>query len=179
MTSRLGLMPRSPATCCASSKPVGCFLSLWVVRVFICAPFWRGFRPRQRGIRVSATGLRHSARAARPFCTGFCAVMIRRLPRAFIRNDHQKLIRAIELTRLAGQPASRVQSFPRQRLEGFRVLQIGLNPSRRLLREALDARSIEMFRAGLIEETRALLDPASMRARSPCKASGTSRPSNF
>ena len=74
------------------------------------------------------------------------------------RNDHQKLMRAIELTRLAGQPASRMQGFPRQRLEGFRVLQIGLNPPRRLLREALDARSAEMFRAGLIEETRALLE---------------------
>jgi tRNA dimethylallyltransferase len=73
-------------------------------------------------------------------------------------NDHQKLIRAIELTRLAGQPASRVQSSPRPALAGFRVLQIGLNPPRRLLREALDARSEEMFRGGLIEETRALLE---------------------
>jgi len=32
-----------------------------------------------------------------------------------------------------------------------------LNPPRRLLQEALDARSAEMFRGGLIEETRALL----------------------
>ncbi len=73
-------------------------------------------------------------------------------------NDHQKLIRAIELTRLAGQPASRVQSLPRPGLTGFRVLQIGLQPPRDLLHEALDARSEEMFRGGLIEETRALLD---------------------
>jgi tRNA dimethylallyltransferase len=73
-------------------------------------------------------------------------------------NDHQKLIRAIELTRLAGQPASRVQSSPRLALAGFRVLQIGLNPPRRLLHEALDARSEEMFRGGLVEETRALLE---------------------
>jgi len=72
-------------------------------------------------------------------------------------NDHQKLIRAIELTRLAAQPASRVQSLPRPALAGFRILQIGLNPPRRLLQEALDARSEEMFRCGLIEETRALL----------------------
>jgi tRNA dimethylallyltransferase len=73
-------------------------------------------------------------------------------------NDHQKLIRAIELTRLAGQPASRVQSLPRPGLTGFRVLQIGLQPPRGLLHEALDARSEEMFRGGLIEETRALLE---------------------
>jgi tRNA dimethylallyltransferase len=73
-------------------------------------------------------------------------------------NDRQKLIRAIELTCLAGEPASRIQSVQRPALAGFRVLQIGLNPPRRLLREALDARSEEMFRGGLIEETRALLE---------------------
>jgi tRNA dimethylallyltransferase len=74
------------------------------------------------------------------------------------QNDHQKLMRAIELTRVAGQPASRVQSFPRHALSGFRILQIGLDPPRHSLREALDVRSTEMFRRGLIEETRALLD---------------------
>jgi tRNA dimethylallyltransferase len=73
-------------------------------------------------------------------------------------NDHQKLIRAIELTRLAGEPASRVQSTLRHALAGFRILRIGLDPPRRLLQEALDARAAEMFRCGLIEETRALLD---------------------
>jgi tRNA dimethylallyltransferase len=73
-------------------------------------------------------------------------------------NDHQKLIRAIELTRLAGEPASRVQNALRPALAGFRILRIGLDPPRRLLREALDARAAEMFRCGLIEETRALLD---------------------
>src|SRR5690348_686210 len=73
-------------------------------------------------------------------------------------NDHQKLMRAIELTRLTGEPASRVQSFPRQGLDGFRVLQIGLDPPRRALREALDARSANMFRDGLLDETRALLE---------------------
>ena len=74
------------------------------------------------------------------------------------RNDHQKLMRAIELTRLTGQPASHVQSFPRQSLNGFRVLQIGLDPPRRALREALDARSENMFRDGLLDEARALLE---------------------
>jgi tRNA dimethylallyltransferase len=73
-------------------------------------------------------------------------------------NDRQKLVRAIELTRLAGQPASRVQSFPRHALAGFRILQIGLAPARGLLQEALDARSAEMFRSGLVEETCALIE---------------------
>jgi len=73
-------------------------------------------------------------------------------------HDHQKLVRAVELTQLTGQPASRVQSLPRQGLEGFRVLQIGLDPPRRALREALDARSANIFRDGLLDETRALLE---------------------
>ena len=73
-------------------------------------------------------------------------------------HDHQKLMRAIELTRLTGQPASRVQSLPRQGLEGFRVLQIGLDPPRCALREALDTRSANIFRDGLLDETRALLE---------------------
>jgi tRNA dimethylallyltransferase len=85
-------------------------------------------------------------------------------------NDHQKLIRAIELTRVAGQPASRVQSLPRPGLNGFRVLQIGLQPPRGLLQRAVNARSEEMFRGGLIEETRALLesglDPAAKSLQS-------------
>ena len=72
-------------------------------------------------------------------------------------NDHQKLMRAIELTWLSKQPASRVQSAPRQPLHGFRVLKLGLTPARNSLREALDTRSTEIFRRGIVEETRALL----------------------
>ncbi len=65
-------------------------------------------------------------------------------------NDHQKLMRAIEL---AGQPPA-----PRQRLAGFRVLKIALNPERALLYEKLNRRTAWMFEHGLIEETKALLD---------------------
>jgi tRNA dimethylallyltransferase len=64
-------------------------------------------------------------------------------------NDHQKLMRAIEL--------SRTQNLPREPLAGFRVFKIGLNPERRLLYDRLDQRAAAMFRLGLIEETRALL----------------------
>ena len=73
------------------------------------------------------------------------------------QNDRQKLIRSIELTVLARQPASHVQSSPRRPLSGFRTLQIGLNPHRQSLYDALDARSERMFRHGLIEEVRTLL----------------------
>ena len=174
-----GAYARSAATCSPSSKPAACFLFVGGTGFYLRA-LLAGLSPAPA--RDSALRNRLAALAARR-----PAVLHRFLRRhdpasaaRIHRNDHQKLMRAIELTRLAGQPASRVQSFPRQRLEGFRVLQIGLNPPRRLLREALDARSAEMFRCGLIEETRALLESGvDPRALNPCRASGTSRPSNF
>ena len=65
-------------------------------------------------------------------------------------NDHQKLIRAIEL---AGQITQ-----PRQELAGFRFLKIGLNPPRAALYERLNERSRWMFENGLLEETEGLLN---------------------
>jgi tRNA dimethylallyltransferase len=73
------------------------------------------------------------------------------------QNDRQKLIRALELMFLAGRPATAVQAAPRNRLEGFAVLKLGLAPDRALLRERLDRRSAAMFHSGLLEETRRLL----------------------
>ena len=71
-------------------------------------------------------------------------------------NDTPKLIRAIEVCFAARQPMSEVLS--RDPLTGFRLLRIGLNPPRRQLYERLNQRCAAMFAAGLIEETRSLLD---------------------
>jgi tRNA dimethylallyltransferase len=74
-------------------------------------------------------------------------------PRAAQRihpNDHQKLSRAIELAATPPQP--------REPLTGFRILKIGLNPPRPALYERINLRTAAMFEAGLLEETRALLD---------------------
>jgi tRNA dimethylallyltransferase len=65
-------------------------------------------------------------------------------------NDRQKLLRAIELI---GQ-----RFAPRQALEGFRVLKIGLIPDRATLYQKLDERSVRMFENGLLAETQGLLD---------------------
>jgi len=73
-------------------------------------------------------------------------------------NDHQKLTRAIELTLLAGQPATKTQTVPRDALQGFNVLKLGLAPQRSLLYERLNQRSAHMFKNGLIAETKAILD---------------------
>jgi tRNA dimethylallyltransferase len=73
-------------------------------------------------------------------------------------NDLQKLIRALEMARLAGTTASQVQSGPRDPLHGFSVLKLGLNPDRHRLYAALNARSTSMFEHGLLEETKCLLE---------------------
>ncbi len=71
-------------------------------------------------------------------------------------NDMPKLIRAIEVCLAARKPMSEV--LARDPLTGFRLLRIGLNPPRKDLYERLNLRAAAMFRAGLVEETRALLD---------------------
>jgi tRNA dimethylallyltransferase len=70
-------------------------------------------------------------------------------------NDTAKVIRAIEVCVAARRPMSQVMG--RDPLTGFRLLRIGLNPSREMLYERLNARCAEMFAAGLVEETRGLL----------------------
>jgi tRNA dimethylallyltransferase len=73
-------------------------------------------------------------------------------------NDYQKLIRAIEIAALSGEPASAVQSRPRQPLDGFRIIKFGLIPSRAALSDRLNRRAERMFADGLLEETQGLLD---------------------
>jgi len=67
-------------------------------------------------------------------------------------NDRQKLIRAIELAIAVPSPS------PREPLKGFRSLKIGLNPERAELYKRLDRRSVAMFEAGLLEETRRAIE---------------------
>jgi tRNA dimethylallyltransferase len=76
-------------------------------------------------------------------------------------NDTAKLVRAIEVCLAAWRPlshvlASKIES--RDPLIGFRLLRIGLNPPRQQLYERLNERCAAMFAAGLVEETRGLLE---------------------
>lgn len=73
-------------------------------------------------------------------------------------NDRQKLIRAVELMLLAAQPVTKTHAAGRDGLRGFGVLKIGLVPPRALLSERLNQRAAAIFRNGLIEETKALLE---------------------
>jgi tRNA dimethylallyltransferase len=71
-------------------------------------------------------------------------------------NDLPKLIRAIEVCLASRQPMSQVLS--RDPLTGFRLLRVGLNPPRQRLYQRLNERCAAMFAAGLVEETRGLLE---------------------
>jgi tRNA dimethylallyltransferase len=70
-------------------------------------------------------------------------------------NDVPKMIRSIEVTLAARQPQSEQWQVRRNRLEGFRVLQMGLNPPRAALYARIDERAARMFDDGLLEETAA------------------------
>ncbi len=70
-------------------------------------------------------------------------------------NDAPKLIRAIEICVAARRPMSDILAH--DSLTGFCLLRIGLNPPRQQLYDRLNRRCAEMFGAGLVEETRALL----------------------
>jgi tRNA dimethylallyltransferase len=76
-------------------------------------------------------------------------------------NDAPKLIRAIEVCLTARKPLSEVldnQQEARDPLTGFRLLRLGLNPPRQALYAHLNRRCASIFAAGLVEETRVLLD---------------------
>ena len=71
-------------------------------------------------------------------------------------NDAPKLIRAIEICLAARRPMSQI--LARDPLTGFRLLRIGLNPPRQALYARLNQRCEAMFAAGLVEETRGLVE---------------------
>lgn len=72
-------------------------------------------------------------------------------------RDTQKLIRAVEVCILAQQPISAMHAHGRTGLTGYQVIKFGLNPPRSVLYDRINRRVQQMFTAGLMEETRAML----------------------
>lgn len=72
-------------------------------------------------------------------------------------NDTNKLIRALEVRILTRKPITSLYHHNRNPLEGFHVLELGLDPPRELLAERLNARCKQMFEAGLIGEVQSIL----------------------
>lgn len=73
-------------------------------------------------------------------------------------NDVPKTIRAIEVAMTARRPMTEMWQEGRDPLHGFRVLRLGLDPERNALYSRINERAKLMFEAGLVEETKALLD---------------------
>ena len=80
-------------------------------------------------------------------------------------HDTPKLIRAIEVCLASRRPMSEQWQMGREPLKGFRVLRIGLDPTRSELYARINRRVVKMFEQGLIEETRLLLARYSESAR--------------
>jgi tRNA dimethylallyltransferase len=83
-------------------------------------------------------------------------------------NDLPKLIRSIEVTLAARSPQSEQWAAGRDPLRGYRVLKLGLSPTREWLYERINVRAAAMFERGLVAETKML------RARygADCRALG-------
>jgi tRNA dimethylallyltransferase len=80
-------------------------------------------------------------------------------------HDLPKLIRAIEVCLSARRPLTEQWEAGRDKLEGFRILRIGLDPSRPELYARVNHRVQAMFDAGLIDETEQLLKTYGASAR--------------
>lgn len=72
-------------------------------------------------------------------------------------NDTPKLVRAIEVCLSAHIPMSEAWQSGRDPLRGFRILRLGLDPSRGDLYARINQRAAAMFAQGLAEETERLL----------------------
>lgn len=73
-------------------------------------------------------------------------------------RDLQKVIRAVEVCVVARQALSALQARGREPLAGYRYFKIGLNPERGQLYARINRRVEKMFSAGLVHETRRILD---------------------
>lgn len=73
-------------------------------------------------------------------------------------HDLPKLVRAVEVAMVSRGPLSAQWAKGRGALEGYRVLQLGLAPSRDALYERINLRAAQMFDDGLVEETAGLVE---------------------
>jgi tRNA dimethylallyltransferase len=89
--------------------------------------------------------------------------ILRRLDRAAAEkihgNDTPKLIRAIEVCLASRQKMTELwRQRGREPLRGFRILRVGLDPDRQTLYDRINRRALQMFEAGLVDETKRLLE---------------------
>ena len=73
-------------------------------------------------------------------------------------HNGQRVARAYEVLLSTGKGLAFWQSRPTERLTGWRIRMVLIDPPREALREAIAARFTAMLEAGAVEEVRALLD---------------------
>ncbi len=73
-------------------------------------------------------------------------------------NDMPKLIRAIEICLASRQQMTELWQRGRDPIRGFRIVRLGLDPNRQTLYDRINGRAQQMFEAGLVEETKGLLE---------------------
>jgi tRNA dimethylallyltransferase len=99
-------------------------------------------------------------KAAR-FGPGYLHRVLARLDKDAARRiaprDTQKIIRAIEIRKLAGKPVGEIHGRGRSKLEGYDVRKIGLAPPRDALYARINERVEAMLAAGWLDEIRALI----------------------
>lgn len=72
-------------------------------------------------------------------------------------SDEVRLIRALEVRIVTGSTISSMRG-QEEALSGYRIIKIGLNPDRQFLYDRINRRVVKMFDAGLLNETRNLLE---------------------
>ncbi len=114
---------------------------------------------------------------------GYLHRLLTRLDRASAAkihaNDTPKLTRAIEVCLIERAPMSELWQQRRDRLEGYDVIRVGLDPPREDLYGRIERRAQRMFNAGLVDEVRSLLDRGVPRNARPFGSLGYAQALDF
>ena len=87
-------------------------------------------------------------------------------------RDKVRLVRALEVFRLTGRPISSHFAETASPIKGFRPVKVGLDLDRPVLYKRIEERVDRMFRSGLVEEVRRLLDRGIAADAPPFRALG-------
>lgn len=115
-------------------------------------------------------------RTAESHPSGYLRRVLERLDRraasSIHPNDTPKLVRAIEVSLVGARPITEQWQETAEPLQGFRMLTLGLDPPRELLRARVDRRARKMFASGLVEEVQGSLRSGVPRSARPFGALG-------
>jgi tRNA dimethylallyltransferase len=88
-------------------------------------------------------------------------------------RDKPKVIRALEVRLETGEAlTAHLSQKPRDPISGYAIQFVGLNPSRDELYARIDERVVRMFKAGLVQEVRQLLEQGLPRSAKVLEAIG-------